>query len=160
MQSEDFENGGEIPRLFTCDGQDLPPSLRWSDLPPGTRSLALIMDDPDAPDPAAPQRTWVHWVLFNIPATSGGVPDTGKNPLPNGTQAGINDWQRTGYGGPCPPIGRHRYYFKLFALDTELAGLAKPTRTELEKAIQGHIIDHTELVGFYQRTGKTPGQPM
>ena len=154
LQSEDFENGGEIPRLFTCDGQDLPPSLRWSDLPPGTRSLALIMDDPD---PAAPQRTWVHWVLFNIPATSGGVPDTGKNKLPNGTQAGINDWQRTGYGGPCPPIGRHRYYFKLFALDTELAGLAKPTRTELEKAIQGHIIDHTELVGLYQRTGKTPG---
>ncbi|WP_303905555.1 YbhB/YbcL family Raf kinase inhibitor-like protein [Thiohalomonas denitrificans] len=151
LQSEHFENGGEIPQLYTCDGKDLPPALHWSNLPPSTHSLALIMDDPDAPDPTAPQRTWVHWVLFNIPPTSDGLPEAGQKELPSGTQVGINDWQRPGYGGPCPPIGRHRYYFKLYALDIKLEGLNEPTKSDLEKAMQGHMLDHAELVGLYQR---------
>ncbi len=152
LQSERFENGGEIPRRFTCEGHDVAPPLRWSNLPEGTRSLALIVDDPDAPDPTASQRTWVHWVLFDIPADSRGLPEAAeKNRLPEGTRVGINDWQRAGYGGPCPPMGRHRFFFKLYALDTELTGLTEPTKSNLEKAMQGHILDHTEMVGLYQR---------
>ena len=152
MSSPAFDHQGEIPALYTCDDRDISPPLVWDNLPAGTQSLALIVDDPDAPDPAAPRMTWVHWVLYNLPAKPGGlaeaVPASG---LPAGTGQGLNDWKRTGYGGPCPPIGRHRYFHKLYALDTSLSGLDRPTKAELEAAMQGHVIEMTELVGTYQR---------
>ena len=110
---------GEIPRKYTCDGEDLSPPLSWSGLPAGTKSLALIVDDPDAPDPKAPKMVYVHWVLYNIPADAAGLAEAIRAAdLPRGTLEGLNDWGRTGYGGPCPPIGRHRYFHKLYALDT------------------------------------------
>ena len=152
LTSSAFADNGEIPARYTCEGQDLSPELAWSGLPEGTRSLALIVDDPDAPDPAAPRMTWVHWVLYNIPPDSGGLPESADaDNLPEGTLEGLNDWQRTGYGGPCPPIGRHRYFHKLYALDTVLPDLRQPTKAQLEKALQGHILGYTELVGTYQK---------
>lgn len=152
LTSTAFEAGNSIPAMHTCDGDDVSPPLAWEGVPHATKSLALIVDDPDAPDPAAPQRTWVHWVLYNIPASAPGL-QQGVAPrnLPKGARAGINDWQRTGYGGPCPPTGRHRYIHKLYALDTVLSDLGNPTKAQLEKAMQGHIIEQTELVGLYQR---------
>ncbi|MGZ8215539.1 MAG: YbhB/YbcL family Raf kinase inhibitor-like protein, partial [Methylosarcina sp.] len=117
-----------------------------------TQSLVLIVDDPDAPDPAAPRMTWVHWVLYNIPPSSSGLAENiAPDDLPEGTLQGKNDWQQTGYRGPCPPIGRHRYFFKLYALNTVLPDLNQPDKTRLEKAMSGHIIDQTELIGTYQR---------
>ena len=152
LTSPAFDQDGSIPARYTCQGQDLSPELVWSGLPEGTRSLALVVDDPDAPDPAAPQRTWVHWVLYNIPPDSGGLRESADaENLPAGTLEGLNDWQRTGYGGPCPPIGRHRYFHKLYALDTMLPDLRQPTKAQLEKALQGHILGYTELVGTYQK---------
>ncbi|MES2072566.1 MAG: YbhB/YbcL family Raf kinase inhibitor-like protein [Pseudomonadota bacterium] len=150
LTSNAFHAGDAIPAIHTCDGKDLSPPLSWSGIPPGTASLALIVDDPDAPDPAAPQRTWVHWVLYNIPPGARSVPQ-GAAVLPSGTREGSNDWQRTGYGGPCPPIGRHRYFHKLYALDTMLPDLGKPSKAQLEQAMQGHVLAQTELVGTYQR---------
>ena len=150
--SSAFEQGASIPKRHTCEGEDLSPPLAWSRVPAGTRSLALIVDDPDAPDPAAPKMTWVHWVLYNLPPASDGLPDAvGLAQLPAGSLEGINDWKRTGYGGPCPPIGRHRYFFKLYALDTTLPDLHRPNKAKLEKAMKGHILAHAELVGTYQR---------
>ncbi|HEV2173328.1 MAG TPA: YbhB/YbcL family Raf kinase inhibitor-like protein, partial [Nitrospira sp.] len=113
---------------------------------------ALIVDDPDAPDPAAPKMTWVHWVLYNLPPTSDGLQENVKT-LPAGTKEGLNDWKRTGYGGPCPPIGRHRYFHKLYALDTMLPDLKQPTKAKLEEAMKGHIIRDAQLVGTYQKGG-------
>jgi Raf kinase inhibitor-like YbhB/YbcL family protein len=151
LASPSFTNGGEIPPQFTCEGQDISPALHWTGAPAGTKSFALIVDDPDAPDPDAPKMTWVHWVLFNLPATTTGLPEAvSPSQLPAGTKEGINDWKRTGYGGPCPPIGRHRYFVKLYALDTELS-LQQPTKVQLEQAMQGHILAQTELVGTYQK---------
>jgi Raf kinase inhibitor-like YbhB/YbcL family protein len=137
---------------FTCEGQDIAPPLRWEGIPNGTRSLALIMDDPDAPDPAAPKMTYVHWVLYNLPPDSTGLPEgaTSKD-LPTGTLEGVNDWRRTGYGGPCPPIGRHRYFHKLYALDIMLDDLKNPTKDRLLKAMEGHVIAKAETVGTYQK---------
>mgnify|MGYP005613865819 FL=1 len=110
------------------------------------------MDDPDAPDPAAPKMTWVHWVLYDLPASSKGLSEAVKPAaLPAGTREGTNDWHRTGYGGPCPPIGRHRYFHKLYALDTKLGDLGKPAKGALEEAMQGHILATAELVGTYQK---------
>ncbi len=143
---------GEIPEKYTCDGEDISPPLQWSNIPENARSLVLIVDDPDAPDPKAPKMTWVHWVLYNIPTDTSGLPEnatTGK--LPPGTREGLNDWKRTGYGGPCPPIGRHRYFFKLYALDTVLPDLGAPTKKELEQAMHGHVLVQVELIGTYQR---------
>ncbi len=147
-----FENGGGIPRRYTCDGEDRSPPLHWSGVPTQARSLVLIVDDPDAPDPAAPRMTWVHWVLFNLPPDSTGLDEAvPASSLPAGTGQGINDWKRTGYGGPCPPIGRHRYFFKLYALDVRLEGLSRPTKAEVERAMKGHVLARAELVGTYQR---------
>jgi len=113
------------------------------------------VDDPDAPDPAAPQRTWVHWVLYDIPPDAGGLPQgVAPGVLPPGTREGLNDWGRTGYGGPCPPIGRHRYFHKLYALDTVLEGLAQPTKAQVEATMKGHVLDQAELIGTYQKKGK------
>ena len=150
LSSPAFANGGAIPRQHTCEGADASPALAWGGAPAGTKSLVLIVDDPDAPDPAAPKMTWVHWVLYDLPATVSGLPEDVKaSSLPPGTREGLNDWQRTGYGGPCPPIGRHRYFFKLYALDKALDDLRKPTKAQVEAAMKGHVIAHTELVGTY-----------
>jgi len=147
-----FAPGGEIPALYTCEGKDASPPLAWSGTPAGTRSLALIVDDPDAPDPAAPKMTWVHWILYDIPVTATGLPEAvPPGSLPAGTREGLNDWKRTGYGGPCPPIGRHRYFHKLYALDTVLPDLGRLTKAGLERAMQGHVLAKTELVGTYQK---------
>jgi len=152
LSSTAFAAGQPIPKRHTCEGQDLSVPLAWSGLPAGTRSLALIVDDPDAPDPAAPKRTWVHWVLYNIPAGATGLA-AGVEPaaLPAGTLQGRNDWGRTGYGGPCPPTGRHRYFHKLYALDTVLPDLDEPTKAELERAMHGHVLASFELNGTYQK---------
>jgi hypothetical protein len=150
ISSSAFANDGAIPARYTCDGQDVSPPLAWAGIPPGTKSLALIVDDPDAPDPAAPQMTWVHWVLYNLPPTAEGL-DEAVRTLPAGTLAGLNDWKRTGYGGPCPPIGRHRYFHRLYALDTVLSDLHRPARGKLEKAMKGHILSQAQLVATYQK---------
>lgn len=152
ISSTAFSNQSAIPVLYTCEGKDVSPPMAWSDLPAEAKSLALIVDDPDAPDPAAPKMTWVHWVLYNLPADSGGLPE-GVKALPAGTKEGVNDWKRTGYGGPCPPIGRHRYFHKLYALDTMLPDLKQPTKVKLEEAMKGHIIGEAQLVGTYQKSG-------
>jgi Raf kinase inhibitor-like YbhB/YbcL family protein len=144
-----FSGGSEIPRRYTCDGDDISPPLSWEGLPEGTESLVLIVEDPDAPDPKAPKMIWIHWALYNIPPSAGGVPEGGE--LPPGTKEGINSWNRTGYGGPCPPIGRHRYFHRLYALDKELAGQDRPDRAELLAAMKGHVLAQAELVGTYQR---------
>ena len=152
IESSAFVDDGAIPTSYTCDGEDRSPPLAWSDPPEGARSLALIVDDPDAPDPAAPQMTWVHWVLYDLPATAGGLPEAvASAALPLGAAEGLNDWKRTGYGGPCPPVGRHRYFFKLYALDTRLEGLGNPTKKQLEAAMEGHVLERTELIGTYRR---------
>ena len=146
-----FKNNGSIPAVYTCDGKDISPELNWSGVPKNARSLVLIVDDPDAPDPAAPKMTWVHWVLYNIPPTATGLAEGIKdNALPAGTLQGLNDWRRTGYGGPCPPIGRHRYFHKLYALDIVLPDLQQPTKALVEQAMQGHIIGDIVLLGTYQ----------
>jgi len=150
ISSTAFEANGSIPSRHTCEGEDVSPPLAWSGVPAGTKSLALIVDDPDAPDPDAPQMTWVHWVLYNLPADATGLPE-GARALPSGTREGRNDWKRTGYGGPCPPIGRHRYFHKLYALDVALPDLQQPTRAQLEQAMRGHVIAEAELVGTYQK---------
>ncbi|MDC0677601.1 YbhB/YbcL family Raf kinase inhibitor-like protein [Sorangium atrum] len=154
LQSPDFHDGDVIPIVHTCEGKDVPPALSWSGVPGGTRSLALIVDDPDAPDPRAPKTTWVHWVLYNIPPDAGGLPEGArKADLPAGTLEGRNDWKRAGYGGPCPPIGKHRYFFKLYALDTVLPSRGGLTKVEVEKAMEGHVLARVELVGTYQKRG-------
>lgn len=151
LTSPAFAHLGELPARHTCDADNVSPALDWQGAPDGTRSYALIVDDPDAPDPAAPKTTWVHWVLYNIPPTATGLPEAfAARQLP-GTCEGLNDWQRTGYGGPCPPIGRHRYVHKLYALDTTLPDLARPTKARLEAAMRGHVLAQAELVGTYQR---------
>jgi Raf kinase inhibitor-like YbhB/YbcL family protein len=159
LWSPAFALNDAIPAAHTCDADDRSPALNWSDAPPGAKSLALIMDDPDAPDPAAPKMTWVHWVLYNLPASAGGLPEgVSADKLPAGTSEGLNDWKRTGYGGPCPPIGRHRYFFKLYALDSVLH-LTRPTKADLEKAMQGHIVAQAVLIGTYQRGKHQRQQP-
>lgn len=145
-----FANGAAIPARYTCEGDDISPPLAWSGIPDGTRSLALILDDPDAPDPAAPRMTWVHWVLYDIPASAHFLPEAATL-LPRGTREGRNDWKKTGYGGPCPPIGRHRYFHKLYALDTVLGDLKTPTKGALERAMDGHVLAQAILMGTYEK---------
>ncbi|MDT8451824.1 MAG: YbhB/YbcL family Raf kinase inhibitor-like protein [Gammaproteobacteria bacterium] len=152
LKSKSFENGAEIPDKYTCKGDDISPPLSWENVPQGTRSLVLIIDDPDAPDPAAPKRVWVHWVLYNIPPDIGHLAeDTSSANLPSGTEQGLNDWQNRGYGGPCPPVGRHRYFHKLYALDNVLKGLNNPTKADIEAAMEGHILEQAELIGTCQK---------
>jgi Raf kinase inhibitor-like YbhB/YbcL family protein len=152
LTSSAFAHHGSIPARYTCEEADRSPPLTWSGVPVGAKSLVLIVDDPDAPDPAAPKMTWVHWILYNLPAKDGSLPEAiTPAALPAGTREGLNDWKRTGYGGPCPPIGRHRYFHKLYALDTVLPDLGHPTKSQLEKAMQGHILAQTELIGTYQK---------
>ena len=152
LTSSAFTHYGPIPARYTCEGEDLAPPLAWSDAPASTKSFALVVDDPDAPDPAAPKVTWVHWVVYDIPASTRTLPEGGA--LPKGAQTGLNDWKRRDWGGPCPPIGRHRYFFKLYALDAALPGLRSPTKAELERALRGHVLAQAELVGTYQKRGR------
>ena len=146
LSSTAFSHNGAIPEEYTCDGADTAPPLQWTGVPAEAKSLALIVDDPDAPDPAAPKRTYVHWVLYDIPVNQSAL-EGGK--LPPGVRQGKNDWDRTGYGGPCPPIGRHRYFFKLYALSTTLGDLHEPIKADLERAMRDHILEKAELVGTY-----------
>lgn len=153
LTSEAFTDGGPIPAQFTCEGENVSPDLQWDGVPEQTQSLVLIVDDPDAPDPRAPKLTFVHWVLYNIPPDAKRLPvgvDTAG--LPPGTEQGINNWNKPGYGGPCPPVGQHRYFHKLYALDTKLSGLSEPTKDEVLKAMAGHVIDQVELVGTYEKS--------
>ena len=153
LTSTAFRHNGEILSRYGCDGEDISPPLVWSGVLSEAKSLVLIVDDPDAPDPKAPKMTWVHWVLYNIPPTATGLPEAvAAKSLPKGTLEGVNDWKRTGYGGPCPPIGRHRYFHKLYALDTVLSDMNQPTKTKVENAMQGHILSQAEIVGTYQRS--------
>jgi Raf kinase inhibitor-like YbhB/YbcL family protein len=149
ITSPAFASHGEIPAASTCEGPDRAPALAFANVPAGAKSLALIVDDPDAPDPKAPKMVWVHWVAFNIPASAKGLPEGGK--LPAGAAEGVNDFKHPGWNGPCPPIGRHRYFFKLYALDTTLPDLKRPTKSQLEKAMEGHTLAKAELVGTYQK---------
>ncbi len=151
IQSSAFDHHGMIPAQYTCDGKDISPPLMWRDVPPAAKSLALIVDDPDAPDPAAPRMTWVHWVLYDIPPTVTGLAEGAADHLPTGIRQADNDFRRTRYGGPCPPVGKHRYFFKLYALDIKLGNLPRATKADLEKAMQGHILMKAELVGLYQK---------
>ncbi len=152
LTSDAFAHNGAIPKRYTCDDADISPPLRWNNVPEDAKSLVLIVDDPDAPDPAAPKMTWVHWVLYNLPADATGLAEAiACVDLPQGTKEGLNDWKRTGYGGPCPPIGRHRYFHKLYALDTVLPDLGTPTKAQLEELIKTHMLAQTELIGTYQR---------
>lgn len=151
LTSPAFENQAAIPREHTCEGADTSPPLEWTGVPQDARSLALIVDDPDAPDPAAPKRTYVHWVLYDVPTSVTSL-DAGAA-RPADARDGTNDWKRTGYGGPCPPIGRHRYFFKLYALDTALGDLDRPTKAALERAMDGHIVARAELLGTYEKSG-------
>jgi Raf kinase inhibitor-like YbhB/YbcL family protein len=150
-----FANNAQIPVRYTCDGLNISPPLQWTGIPPGTKSLVLIIDDPDAPDPAAPKRVWVHWILYNIPSDISLLPE-GITPqaLPKGILQGRNDGKKTSYGGPCPPIGCHRYFHKLYALDTILPDLKQPTKQTLLQAMEGHILAFTETIGLYQRPPK------
>ncbi|MCX4186229.1 YbhB/YbcL family Raf kinase inhibitor-like protein [Methylophaga sp. OBS4] len=154
LKSSTFTHEAQMPALYTCEGKDISPPLSWQDVPEGTRSLVLIVDDPDAPDPRAPKMTWVHWVIYNLPVdiaelAEGASPDN----LPPGTQEGINDWKRTGYGGPCPPVGNHRYFHKLYALDMLLNFRGSPDKPAVEAAMDGHILEQATLIGYYQKSG-------
>lgn len=152
LSSAAFEHGAEIPTKYTCQGEDISPPLSWQGIPEATRSLALIIHDPDVPSPDNPVRLWVHWVLYNLPVdTTSLAGHTTSSELPAGTVEGLNDWDRTGYGGPCPPMGRHRYFHKLYALDLVLDDLHEPTKDQLEAAMQGHILAEAELIGTYQK---------
>ena len=148
LKSQAFQAGEMIPATYTCDGQDISPPLSWSDPPAGTIGFALISDDPDAP-----VGTWVHWVIWNIPASARTLEENllKAASLPNGAKQGTTDFRRIGYGGPCPPSGTHRYFFKLYALDTTLNLPSSTTKKDLEKAMHGHILAQAELMGKYRR---------
>jgi Raf kinase inhibitor-like YbhB/YbcL family protein len=151
LNSPAFKQNGHIPSKYTCEGDNVSPPLAWEDVPNGTKSLVLIVDDPDAPDPKAPKMVWVHWVVYNMPPNTKSLPENaGKAGLPQGTVLGLNDFKKTEYGGPCPPIGRHRYFHKLYALDDTL-DLKSGTKSQIERAMQGHVLANAELIGTYQK---------
>jgi Raf kinase inhibitor-like YbhB/YbcL family protein len=153
LSSSAFRAGSAIPARHTCDGEDASPPLAWSDPPAGTKSFALVVDDPDAPDPKAPRTVWVHWVVYDLPADARGLREgvRGAEDLPRGARVGKNDWGKAAWGGPCPPVGRHRYFFELYALDVALGDRGAPGKRELEAAMQGHVLARAELVGTYER---------
>lgn len=154
LVSAAFAPGGELPAKYTCEGAGVSPPLSWSGVPAKAKSLALVVVDPDAPDPAAPMRTWTHWIVYDLPAATNGLPEgAGRGALPTGTREGRNDWDRSGYGGACPPIGRHRYIHKLFALDVVLGDLHAPDRAALERAMQGHVLAQAQLIATYAKHG-------
>jgi len=145
--SSDFVAGSAIPRVHTCQGADKPPPLSWTGAPAGTASFVVIVDDPDAPDPAAPRMTWVHWVVYNLPGETLGL----AQPLPKAAHEGLNDWHTPGFRGPCPPVGRHRYVHKVYALDVVLPDLRRADKAVVEHAMEGHVVGYGELIGTYQK---------
>jgi len=152
LTSTSFGNGQPIPARHTSDGEDASPPLAWTDPPPGTKSFALVVHDPDAPDPRAPKRDWVHWVLCDLPASARSLPAGARaRDLPPGTREGRNDWGETGWRGPSPPVGRHRYFFELRALDCTLPDLGKTTRHDVEAAMKGHVLGSATLMGTYAK---------
>jgi Raf kinase inhibitor-like YbhB/YbcL family protein len=152
ITSPAFAPGDALPARFTCDGEGVSPPLLWTDPPEGTKSFALIVDDPDAPDPKAPKTDWTHWVLYDMPPEMRELPEgASEDGLPAGVHQGLNDWKRTGYGAACPPKGRHRYVHTLFALDTVLPDLGTPSRQQLLDAMKGHVLAEAELIGTYER---------
>ncbi len=154
IRSPSFADGGEIPSRHTCEGADTSPPLEFSGVPAGARSLALVVDDPDAPDPRAPRMVFVHWVVHDLPPDTPGLPEgVAAKELPRGARQGRNDYRRGGWGGPCPPIGRHRYFFKLHALDAVLGDLGPVTKTRLLEVMQGHVLAEAQLMGTYQKRG-------
>ena len=150
LSSPAFGQNEPIPSLYTCEGRNVSPPLAWSGVPHNAKSLVLIVDDPDAPDPAAPNRTWVHWVVYDIPPASSGLREAAKT-LPAGARQGLNDSGELSYSGPCPPIGRHRYFHKLYALDIALSELRRPVKGQVEAAMKDHVIARAELIGTYQK---------
>jgi Raf kinase inhibitor-like YbhB/YbcL family protein len=152
LKSVAFAHDGPIPQRYSCDGADVSPPLEWRGVPTDAKSLALIIEDPDAPDPAAPKITWIHWILYNIPPTLSGLPeDLARHGMPPGTLEGLNDWKRTEYGGPCPPIGNHRYFHRLYALSEVLPDLRRPRKSTLAQAMQGKVVAEAVLVGRFAR---------
>lgn len=152
LRSPAFSPGAEIPPRFTCDGANRSPPLEWSGVPAGARAFALIVDDPDAPDPAAPRLTWVHWLRYNIPVDLPGLAEGDGNARPRAGEDARTDARSLGYHGPCPPIGRHRYYFRLLALDRLLPSLGPMAdRADLERAMAGHVLGTAVLMGTYAR---------
>jgi len=152
ITSPAFADNAPIPAIYTCDGLNISPPLQWTGVPAEAKSLVLIIDDPDAPDPAAPKMTWVHWLLYNIPVSVSGLAEgIAPEALPKGVLSGRGDNKKTTYGGPCPPIGCHRYFHKLYALDTILPNLQIPKKPALLQAMEGHILAQAQLIGLYQR---------
>jgi len=155
ISSSAFQEGQEMPGKYTCEGTNTSPPISWSNVPAKAVSLALIADDPDAPDPAAPKMTFVHWVIYDVPVSAKGLPEGVKSKsLPPGTREGKNGRGKPGYTGPCPPIGRHRYFFKLFALDTVLSDQKQPSSEQLQKAMEGHVLAKAQTIGTYQKQKK------
>jgi hypothetical protein len=153
LTSTAFRHMGPIPSVYTCEGRNISPPLAWSHIPSGTKSLVLIVDDPDAPDPAAPKMTWVHWLLYNIPPSLDRLEEgAGNRPAQKPILEGMGSSNKTGYSGPCPPIGTHRYFHKLYALDTVLPDLSVPDEAALEVAMKGHILGKVLLIGTYKKT--------
>jgi Raf kinase inhibitor-like YbhB/YbcL family protein len=151
ISSPAFKQGGKILSSYTCEGDDVSPPLVFAGVPKGAKSLALVIDDPDAPDPSAPKRVWVHWVVVNLPPDTSGLEENASAVgLPKGAVQGVNDFRNKAYGGPCPPIGRHRYFHKLYALDVTLPAKAL-SKAELEAAMEGHVLGKAELMGTYQK---------
>ncbi len=150
LTSPAFREGQQIPEKYTCDGANISPPLSWSSVPQGTRSLVLFIDDPDAPDPAHPRMDWTHWLLYNIPPQTLSLVE-GVRDLPAGTRMGFTDFRREEYSGPCPPIGNHRYFHRLYALDIVLPDLGKASKRDIESAMKGHVLGEAELIGKYSR---------
>jgi len=148
VKSSAFKEGEMIPKKYTCDGEDISPPLSWEGVPEGTKSIAIICDDPDAP-----MGTWVHWVLFNLPPGTNTLPEAvpPEAVLENGARHGINDFRKLGYGGPCPPGGTHRYYFKIYALDIVLGLQSGASKADLLKAMEGHVLSEGQIMGRYKR---------
>lgn len=155
LSSSSFEPGDSIPERHTCAGDDVSPGLEWSGLPEGTRSLALVVDDEDAKSPQDPSSNWVHWLVYNLPPSVAGLPEgAAEGGLPAGALEGLNDWGETGWRGPCPPSGRHRYVHTLYALDSDLPDLAGPEKSNLERAMEGHVLAEAKLVGTFRMKGQ------
>jgi Raf kinase inhibitor-like YbhB/YbcL family protein len=153
LTSPAFAHEGEIPRVYTCEGRNIAPPLVFAGVPGPARSLALVLHDPDVPDPRQPRRIWVHWVLYDLPPTTKTLAEAATAvSLPPGTREGTNDWHQTGYGGPCPPVGRHRYIHTLYALDVVLPDLHRPTRAALLSAMARHVLAEATLIGTYEKT--------